>query len=57
MSLKEARARSSEARKAFAVCIDPRAERKAEGEAKPKEAEARQREAANSLPAWVSGAR
>ena len=49
VSLKEARERHSEARKALANGIDPMAERKAEGEAKQKEAEARQREAENSF--------
>lgn len=49
VSLKEARERHSEARKALANGIDPMAERKAEGEAKQKEAEARQREARTAL--------
>jgi integrase len=49
VSLKEARERHAEARKALANGIDPMAERKAEGEAKQKEAEARQREAENSF--------
>jgi len=49
VSLKEARERHSEARKALANGIDPMAERKAEGEAKQKEAAARQREAENSF--------
>jgi hypothetical protein len=49
VSLKEARERHSEARKALANGVDPMAERKAEGEAKQKEAEARQREAENSF--------
>ena len=48
-SLKEARERHSDARKALANGIDPMAERKAEGEAKQKEVEARQREAENSF--------
>ena len=49
VSLKEARERHAEARKALASGTDPMAERKAEGEAKQKEAEARQREAENSF--------
>ena len=49
VSLKEARERHSDARKALANGIDPMAERKAEGEAKQKEAEARQREAEHSF--------
>lgn len=49
VTLKEARGRHSEARKALANGVDPMAERKAEGEAKQKEAEARQREAENSF--------
>jgi integrase len=49
VSLREARERHSEARKALADGIDPMAERKAEVEAKQKEAEARQREAENSF--------
>ncbi len=49
VSLREARERHSEARKALANGVDPMAERKAEGEAKQKEAEARQREAENSF--------
>jgi len=49
ITLKEARERHSEARKALAGGIDPMAERKAEGEAKQKESEARQREEENSF--------
>ena len=49
ITLKEARERHSEARKALANGIDPMAERKAEGEAKQKESEARQREEENSF--------
>ena len=49
ISLKEARERQAEVRKALANGIDPMAERKAEGEAKQKEVEARQREAENSF--------
>ena len=49
VTLKEARERHSDARKALANGIDPMAERKAEGEAKQKESEARQREAENSF--------
>ena len=49
ITLKEARERHSDARKALANGVDPMAERKAEGEAKQKEAEARQREAENSF--------
>jgi len=49
VSLKEARERHSEARKALARGVDPMAERRAEGEARQKEAEARQREAENSF--------
>ena len=49
VSLKEARERQAEVRKALANGIDPMAERKAEGEAKQKEVEARQREAENSF--------
>jgi len=49
ITLKEARERHSEARKALAGGIDPMAERKAEGEAKQKESEALQREEENSF--------
>lgn len=49
ITLKEARERHSEARKALANGIDPMVERKAEGEAKQKESEARQREEENSF--------
>jgi len=49
ITLKEARERHSEARKALANGIDPMAERKAEGEAKQKESDARQREEENSF--------
>jgi integrase len=49
ITLKDARERHSEARKALANGIDPMAERKAEGEAKQKEAEARQRESESSF--------
>lgn len=45
----EARERHAEARKALASGIDPMAERKAEGQAKQREAEALQREAENSF--------
>jgi integrase len=49
IALKEARERHAEARKALAGGIDPMAERKAEGEAKQRAAEALQREADNSF--------
>ena len=49
VSLKAARERHSEARKVLANGIDPMAERKAEREAKQKEAKARQREEDNSF--------
>ncbi len=49
ISLKEARERQAEVRKALANGFDPMAERKAQGEAKQKEVEARQREAENSF--------
>ncbi len=49
VTLKEVRERHSDARKALANGIDPMAERKAEGEAKQKGVEARQREAENSF--------
>lgn len=49
VTLKEARERHLDGRKKLASGIDPMAERKAEGEAKQKEAHARQREAENSF--------
>ncbi len=49
VTLKEARERHLDARKKLASGIDPMAERKAEGEAKQREAQARQREAENSF--------
>jgi integrase len=49
VSLKDARELHFAARKVLGAGIDPMAERKAEGEAKQKEAEARQREAVNSF--------
>jgi len=49
VTLKEARERHSDARKALTNGTDPMAERKAEGEAKQKESEARQREEENSF--------
>ena len=49
ITLKEARERHAQARKALAGGIDPMAERKAEGEAKQRTAEALQREADNSF--------
>jgi integrase len=49
VSLKDARELHFAARKVLGAGIDPMAERKAEGEAKQKEAEAQQREAANSF--------
>jgi hypothetical protein len=49
VSVKEARERHSEAQKALANGVDPMAEHKADGGAKQKDAEARQREAQNSF--------
>jgi len=49
VTLKEAREHHLAARKKLAGGIDPMAERKAEGEAKQREAQARQREAENSF--------
>ena len=49
VTLKEARERHLDARKKLASGIDPMAERKAEGEAKQREAQACQREAENSF--------
>ena len=49
VTLKEARERHFEARKVLAAGIDPMAERKAEGEAQRKDAEARQRETEDSF--------
>ena len=49
VTLKDARERHSDARKALANGTDPMAERKAEGEAKQKESEAKQREEENSF--------